>query len=119
MELKSTIAALTLQYDFDSFTFTSVSTFTIARDHSSVPRPYFVPLTALIATGGTNIVKGSTPQSSVIDGNIYTQELRLEARRRELQMDGGPFFLHASQGGGKKPIPMPSSPSSAAITSST
>ena len=120
IELKSTIAALTLQYDWDSLTFTSVSTYHDRKSNLTGTDSYFVPLTALIATGGTNIVQGINIDASGIDGNIYTQELRLASRGEgNFKWTAGTFFLHASRAAAKKPIRLPSSPSSAAITSST
>jgi iron complex outermembrane receptor protein len=103
IELKSTIAALTLQYDFDSLTFTSVSTYHDRKSNLYGTDSYFVPLTALIATGGTNIIPGITQDNSGIGGNIYTQELRLASRSGgDFKWTAGMFFLHASQGGGQE-----------------
>src|ERR1700744_2482657 len=103
IELKSTIAALTLQYDWDSLTFTSVSTYHDRKSNLYGTDSYFVPLTALIATGGANIIPGITQDTSGIDGNIYTQELRLASRSEgNFKWTAGGFFLHASQGGGQE-----------------
>jgi iron complex outermembrane receptor protein len=103
IELKSTIAALTLQYDWDSLTFTSVSTYHDRKSNLYGTDSYFVPLTALIATGGANIIPGITQDTSGIDGNIYTQELRLASHGEgNFKWTAGMFFLHASQGGGQE-----------------
>ena len=103
IELKSTIAALTLQYDWDSLTFTSVSTYHDRKSNLYGTDSYFVPLTALIATGGANIIPGITKDNSGIDGNIYTQELRLASHGAgNFKWTAGLFFLHASQGGGQE-----------------
>jgi iron complex outermembrane recepter protein len=103
VELKSTIAALTLQYDWDSLTFTSVSTYHDRKSNTTGTDSYFVPLTALIATGGANIVQGINIDAFGIDGNIYTQELRLASRGAgNFKWTAGTFFLHASQGGGQE-----------------
>jgi iron complex outermembrane recepter protein len=103
IELKSTIAALTLQYDWDSLTFTSVSTYHDRKSNLYGTDAYFVPLTALIATGGANIIPGITQDTSGIDGNIYTQELRLASHGEgNFKWTAGAFFLHASQGGGQE-----------------
>jgi iron complex outermembrane recepter protein len=103
IELKSTIAALTLQYDWDSLTFTSVSTYHDRKSNLYGTDAYFVPLTALIATGGANIISGITQDTSGIDGNIYTQELRLASHGEgNFKWTAGAFFLHASQGGGQE-----------------
>jgi len=103
IELKSTIAALTLQYDWDSLTFTSVSTYHDRKSNLYGTDSYFVPLTALIATGGANIIPGITKDNSGIDGNIYTQELRLASHGEgNFKWTAGLFFLHASQGGGQE-----------------
>jgi len=103
IELKSTIAALTLQYDWDSLTFTSVSTYHDRKSNLYGTDSYFVPLTALIATGGANIIPGITKDNSGIDGNIYTQELRLASHGEgNFKWTAGMFFLHASQGGGQE-----------------
>jgi outer membrane receptor protein involved in Fe transport len=103
VELKSTIAALTLQYDWDSLTFTSVSTYHDRKSNLTGTDSYFVPLTALIATGGANIVQGINIDASGIDGNIYTQELRLASRGEgNFKWTAGTFFLHASAGGGQE-----------------
>jgi iron complex outermembrane recepter protein len=103
IELKSTIAALTLQYDWDSLTFTSVSTYHDRKSNLYGTDSYFVPLTALIATGGANIIPGITQDTSGIDGNIYTQELRLASHGEgNFKWTAGAFFLHASQGGGQE-----------------
>jgi iron complex outermembrane recepter protein len=103
IELKSTIAALTLQYDWDSLTFTSVSTYHDRKSNLYGTDSYFVPLTALIATGGANIIPGITQDTSGIDGNIYTQELRLASHGDgNFKWTAGMFFLHASQGGGQE-----------------
>src|SRR6202034_580824 len=62
-----------------------------------------VPLTALIATGGANIIPGITNDTSGIDGNIYTQELRVASHAEgNFKWTAGAFFLHASQGGGQE-----------------
>jgi len=103
IELKSTIAALTLQYDWDSLAFTSVSTYHDRKSNLTGTDSYFVPLTALIATGGANIIPGIDIDASGIDGNIYTQELRLASRGEgNFKWTAGGFFLHASQGGGQE-----------------
>jgi len=103
IELKSTIAALTLQYEWDSLTFTSVSTYHDRKSNLYGTDSYFVPLTALIATGGANIIPGITQDNSGIDGNIYTQELRLASHGEgNFKWTAGLFFLHASQGGGQE-----------------
>jgi iron complex outermembrane recepter protein len=100
VELKSTIAALTLQYDFDFATLTSVSTYHDRRADTYGVDTYFVPLTSLIATGGANIVQGIDNITYGIDGNIYTQELRLNSRHEgNFKWTAGLFFLHASTGG--------------------
>ena len=100
VELKSTIAALTLQYDFDWATLTSVSTYHDRRADTYGIDTYFAPLTSLIATGGTNIVQGIDNITFGIDGNIYTQELRLNSRGAgNFKWTAGAFFLHASTGG--------------------
>ncbi len=103
VELKSTIAALTLQYDWDTVTFTSVSTYHDRRADTYGVDTYFVPLTALIATGGTNIVQGLDNITYGIDGNIYTQELRFNSRGDgNFKWTAGAFFLHASAGGSQE-----------------
>lgn len=103
VELKSTIAALNLQYDFDNVTFTSVSTYHDRRSNTYGVDAYFVPLTALIATGGANIVQGIDNIEFGIDGNIYTQELRLASRNEgNFKWTTGVFFLHASTGGSQE-----------------
>ncbi len=103
VELKSTIAALTLQYDFDSATLTSVSTYHDRRADTYGVDTYFVPLTSLIATGGANIVQGIDNITYGIDGNIYTQELRLNSRGEgNFKWTAGAFFLHASAGGSQE-----------------
>jgi iron complex outermembrane recepter protein len=103
VELKSTIAALTLQYDFDSVTFTSVSTYHDRRSDTYGTDTYFVPLTSLIATGGANIVQGIDNETYGIDGSIYTQELRLASRGGgNFKWTAGAFYLHASAGGSQE-----------------
>jgi outer membrane receptor protein involved in Fe transport len=103
VELKSTIAALTLQYDFDFATLTSVSTYHDRRADTYGVDTYFVPLTSLIATGGANIVQGIDNITYGIDGNIYTQELRLNSRHEgNFKWTAGLFFLHASAGGSQE-----------------
>jgi iron complex outermembrane recepter protein len=103
VELKSTIAALTLQYDFDPFTLTSVSTYHDRRSDTYGVDTYFVPLTSLIATGGTNIVQGIDNETYGIDGSIYTQELRLNSRGEgNFKWTAGVFYLHASAGGSQE-----------------
>ncbi len=103
VELKSTIAALTLQYDFDFATLTSVSTYHDRRSNTYGVDTYFVPLTSLIATGGANIVQGIDNIEFGIDGNIYTQELRLNSRDEgNFKWTAGVFFLHASAGGSQE-----------------
>ena len=103
VELKSTIAALNLQYDFDNVTFTSVSTYHDRRSNTYGVDTYFVPLTSLIATGGANIVQGLDNIEFGIDGNIYTQELRLASRNEgNFKWTTGAFFLHASTGGSQE-----------------
>src|SRR5258708_3997126 len=103
VDLKSTIAALTLQYDFDWATLTSVSTYHDRRADTYGVDTYFVPLTALIATGGTNIVQGIDNITYGINGNIYTQELRLNSRGDgNFKWTAGTFYLHASAGGSQE-----------------
>jgi iron complex outermembrane receptor protein len=103
VELKSTIAALTLQYDFDFATLTSVSTYHDRRSDTYGVDTYFAPLTSLIATGGANIVQGLDTITYGIDGNIYTQELRLNSRNSgNFKWTAGMFYLHASAGGSQE-----------------
>jgi outer membrane receptor protein involved in Fe transport len=103
VELKSTIAALTLQYDFDSITFTSVSTYHDRKSNTYGIDTYFVPLTSLIFSGGTNIVQGDDNIEFGNDGLIYTQELRLASRGEgNFKWTTGAFFLHASTGGSQE-----------------
>jgi iron complex outermembrane receptor protein len=103
VELKSAIAALTLQYDFDSVTLTSVSTYHDRQSNIYGIDTYFVPLTSLIATGGANIVQGIDNATSAIDGDIYTQELRLASRgESDFKWTTGAFFLHASANGSEE-----------------
>ena len=103
VELKSTIAALTLQYDFDWATLTSVSTYHDRKSNTYGVDTYFVPLTSLIATGGANIVQGIDNITFGIDGNIYTQELRLNSRGDgNFKWTAGTFYLHASAGGSQE-----------------
>jgi outer membrane receptor protein involved in Fe transport len=103
VEVKSTIAALTLQYDFDPFTFTSVSTYHDRKGDTYGDDTYFVPLTALIAAGPTGIVQGLDHITYGADGNIWTQELRLNSRDSgNLKWTAGLFYLHAGAGGSQE-----------------
>ena len=103
VELKSTIAALTLQYDWDSVTFTSVSTYHDRRSNTYGTDTYFVPLTALIATGGANIVQGIDNETYGTDGTIFTQELRLASKGDgNFKWTTGAFFLRAQAGGSQE-----------------
>jgi iron complex outermembrane recepter protein len=103
VELKSTIAALTLAYDFDFATLTSVSTYHDRRSDTYGVDTYFAPLTSLIAAGPANIVQGLDTITYGIDGNIYTQELRLNSRNSgNFKWTAGVFYLHASAGGSQE-----------------
>jgi outer membrane receptor protein involved in Fe transport len=100
VELKSTIAALTLQYDFDPVTLTSVSSYHNRKADTFGVDTYFVPLTSLIATGGANIVQGIDNITYGVDGDIYTQELRLSSRSSgNFKWTAGLFYLKANAHG--------------------
>ena len=90
VDLRSTIAALTLQYDFDPATLTSASSYHNRRASTSGGETYLVPLTTMIATNGTGIVQGLDSNTYDVDADIYTAGAAFEfARRRRLEVDRG------------------------------
>ena len=103
VDLRSTIAALTLQYDFDPATLTSASSYHARRANTSGGETYLVPLTTMIATNGTNLVQGLDSNTYDVDADIYTQELRLNSRGDgALKWTVGAFYLEAHGNGAQE-----------------
>jgi iron complex outermembrane recepter protein len=103
VDLKSAIAALTLQYDFDPATLTSATSYHNRQANTSGGETYLVPLTSLIATNGATIVQGLDSNTYDVDSDIYTQELRLNSRGGgNLKWTVGTFYLDAHARGAQQ-----------------